>query len=569
MRTKRRGLLTLLAALAIVMTGVTSADGSPAPPPGDTAAHPAAHRTAAADSAARQQKQQARAEADLTGDITFSVPSGTFRDQVSVALSSAVSGAEIRYTTDGELPTADSARYSAPLEFTATTQLRAQAFVDGAASGEPGTALYTARSFDAEHDLPVLAMDAYGAGKPGREYADVSALLMEPEGGTTSLASAPSVATRAGFHLRGQSSAMFEKAPYRLELWDNQDDDADHPVLGMPADSDWVLRGPFSDKTLIHDAFAYGLGRDMGMQAPRFAFVELYLNTDGEPMAEDDYQGVYMITETIKTSPDRLDIQELKKTDVSLPAVSGGYVFKFEWFASEEPTLECPRTVTNCWQDLEVAEPGSPAPEQEAWLTQHLADFHTSLRSENPSDPETGYPAYIDTASFIDQIIVNELTRELDAYIRSTYFYKDRGEKIVAGPLWDYDLTFGTGGYFNNEKTAGWQFEQVRQPVANDWFVKLMGDPAFAEQVDARWKELRRGILSDEQLNARITELAAPLAGAAERNFAKWPNLTDAMVGPFNTPTAATWQGHVDLMRTWMTERTAWLDTSGWSPDAG
>ena len=74
------------------------------------------------------------------------------------------------------------------------------------------------------------------------------------------------MATRAGFKLRGQSSASFEKTPYRLEFWDNAGDDADYPVLGMPADSDWVLRGPFTDKALIREAFIYDLGREMGLQ---------------------------------------------------------------------------------------------------------------------------------------------------------------------------------------------------------------------------------------------------------------------------------------------------------------
>ncbi|MDB1089047.1 CotH kinase family protein [Streptomyces sp. ACA25] len=552
------------------MASFTGAGADPAPPsgiPSEAAASAVGPSTVA--TAATDEASSAAAD-DLTGDITFSVPSGTFQGQMSVSLSTQVNNAEIRYTTNGELPTASSQVYSgSPLQFTTTTQLRAQAFASGQAAGDPGTAVYIAHSFDATHDMPLLVMDAYGGGKPGRQYEDVATMIMEPQAGTTSISADPAVATRAGFRLRGQSSSEFPKAPYRLELWNNNDKDAAYPVLGMPAEADWVLRGPFTDKALIRDALVFDLGRAMGLAAPRYEFVELYLNLDGQPMGSDDYQGVYMLTETVKDGPDRLDIAKLGKNDTQHPEVTGGYLFKFEWFAADEPILRCPGAPANCWQDLEVKRPKTLQPEQETYLAQYLLEFSNALRGPNPSDPQTGYPAYIDVDSFVDMIIIHELSRDMDAYIRSAYYHKDRGEKLVAGPLWDYDLTFGTGGYFNNTHAHGWQFEQVRQPIANDWVNRLMDDPSFQQRVDSRWRELRQGVLSNSQLEQRINQLSAPLANGAQRNFQKWPNLTDWMVGPFITPTANTWQGQVQYLRDWTFQRAAWLDSSGWRPTGG
>ncbi|MFC0526233.1 CotH kinase family protein [Phytohabitans kaempferiae] len=558
MRTAVRSVAVV--AMAILVAGITlpaRAGTSRAAPD----APPAAPAVSAADAAA-----QAEAQADLTGDITFSVPSGTFQGQVSVGLSTAVSGAQIRYTTNGQPPTASSPLYSAPLRLTATTQLRAQAFVSGAASGEPGTALYIARSINANHDLPLVVVDAYGAGRPGREYVDAATMVFGASAGAaTSLSATPAVATRAGVRLRGQSSSTFEKTPYRLEFWDNENDDLDWPVLGMPADSDWVMRGPFTDKALIRDAFVYGLGRDMGIHAPRFAFVEFYLNTDASPLAANDYMGVYMIVETIKNSKDRLDLKQLDEEDTTLPRIQGGYIFKFEWMAAEEPILECTGAASSCWNYLEVEDPSPLNAQQEAWLTQHLQQFHNLLDSPGYADPNTGYPAWIDVPSFINQLIIYELSREMDAYVRSAYFHKDREGKIVAGPLWDYDLSFGVGGFFNNTQTSGWQHQQTRQPMANDWFQTLLRDPAFVNQVRNRWRELRQGLLSNASLNARIDGLATPLTNAAQRNFQRWPNLTSPTIGFFNTPTAPTWQGQVQVMRDWLAQRVSWLDsTSGW-----
>jgi hypothetical protein len=503
----------------------------------------------------------AAAQDELTGDITFSVPSGTFQGSVSVALSTTIAGAEIRYTTDGRPAAATSTAYPGrALSLTGTTQLRAQAFVNGTATGAPGTAMYVARSFDAQHDLPLMLIDDYGKGKPGRDYVDAAAMVFDTAGGRTSLAAAPTVASRAGIHLRGQSSAMFDKAPYRLELRDNADDDADLPLLGMPADSDWVLRGPFSDKSLIREALVYDLGREMGLATQRYRFVELYLNVDSAPVAAGDYQGVYMLVETIKNSKDRLDLKQLKEADTTLPKISGGYIFKFEWLAAEEPTLTCTGAAATCWNYLEVEDPSPLNAQQKSWLTQYLQQFHDMLHSSRFADPQTGYRSWIDTKSWVDLVILNEFSREMDSYLRSTYFYKDREGPIVAGPLWDYDLTFGTGGFFGNEQTAGWQYQQTRSPQANDWFQILLTDPAFQNDLKVRWQALRRGLLSDASLNARVDALSTPLTAAAQRNFQRWPNLSSRMVGPFVTDTSATWAGQVQVMRSWMTRRAAWLD---------
>ena len=505
------------------------------------------------------------ARADLVGDINFSAPSGTFQGSLAVSLSTAISGAQIRYTTDGQPPTAASPVYSAALSLTRTTQVRAQAFTGGAATGEPGAAVYVARSFDAQHDLPLMVIDDYGRGKPGREYVDAATMVYDTAGGRTSLAATPSVATRSGIHLRGQSSAMFEKAPYRLELRDSVDDDADHPMLGMPSDSDWVLRGPFSDKSLVREALVYDLGREMGLPAPRYRFVELYLNVDAQPVAANDYQGVYMLVETIKNSKDRLDLKQLDSDDTTLPKITGGYIVKFEWLAAEEPTLKCIGAAATCWNYLEVHDPSPLNQQQRDWLTQYFQQFHDMLHSSRVRDPQTGYRAAIDVPSWVDLVILNEFSREMDSYLRSTYLYKDREGPLFAGPLWDYDLTFGSGGFFANEQVAGWQHQQTRTPIANDWFQILLADPAFQQDLRTRWQSLRRGLLADSALNARVDALTAPLTAAAQRNFQKWPNLSTRMIGPFITDTSPTWAGQVQVMRSWMTRRAAWLDgASAW-----
>jgi hypothetical protein len=505
--------------------------------------------------------------------VAFSVPSGAFQGTINVALSALTTGAEIRYTTDRTAPTTTSTLYDGtPIALSSSTIVSAQAFFAGTATGAVSTGVYVASSFDQAHDLPVVMLDSFGkplpAGTTGAadEFMDTAFLLLAPTAGTVSVSSAPTVATSAGYHVRGQSSANYDKKPFRVELRNSDGTDRDCPMLGMPAESDWVLHSPFPDKALIRNAFVYSLGPDIGIRAPRGVFVEVYLNTAARPVGSGDYQGVYLLVETIKNQKDRLDLKKLKEADTALPAISGGYIFKFEWMVTDIPQrLMCPAGQANCWNFLEVADPDPWVPPQRDYLTQHLQAFVTALHSAAPADATSGYPAFIDTDSFINQVIVQELTRNLDAYSRSQYLHKDRDGKIFAGPLWDYDLTAGIGvtGMTGNVSTTGWQHEASasRLNVTADWFPRLLADPAFKSQLVARWKALRQAQLSDGELRARISRLSAPLTAGAQRNFQKWPILATARVGFFTTPTAATWAGQVTAMQDWLVARAAWLDT--------
>jgi hypothetical protein len=499
-----------------------------------------------------------------TGLLRFDPPSRTFEGTIEVEILSDIQEGEIRYTTDGTIPTPDATRYEGtPVAISSTTELLADLFIDGKGSDTASFAFYIQRSGRIEGDLPIVAIDNFGAGEPGRENERAMFMAFDTTAGSADISRAPDVASRIGFHLRGQSTASFEKRPYRIELQKSDGSDRDYPVLGMPAESDWALRGAFADKALIRDAFFYGLGADIGIAAPKFAFCELFKNLDGGPLSADDYEGVYLIVETIKNATNRLDLKQLRETDTSLPDITGGYIFKFEWRAAEPPLLECPG-VSDCWSDLEVADPNPLMPEQENWLVNHLYAFNQALHSASFTDPVDGYAPYIDITSFADQIIVNELGRELDSYIRSAYFYKDRDGVIFAGPIWDYNLVFGVGSSTNyaNTETTGFAYEvNITRPTpSNDWFNRLMEDPSFQEALRNRWHELRSGVLSDTALAARIDALVAPIANAAARNFMRWPNLTSPKIVMFDTPTEPTWEGQVQFVREWLAARVVWLD---------
>ncbi|MFZ5893906.1 MAG: CotH kinase family protein [Myxococcota bacterium] len=514
----------------------------------------------------------------LIGNINFSTPSQSFKGELSVALSTALPNAEIRYTTDGSLPTASSTLYAgAPITLNKTTQLRAQAFSSGAALGLPSTGIFIARTFDLSSKLPIVLLDGYGKGQSTDKavYKDAGVMVFEPVNGTASLSALPTLAARAGYHLRGQSSATFPQKPYKLEFRDNADADAKYSVLGMTADADWALIAPYYDRALIRNPFTYTLAKEMGRQAPNTRYAEVYLNYQDRPIQDSDYQGIYWITETIKINNHRLDLKKLDPADTTLPKVSGGYIFKFDQLATDKaaPKLTCTASSgVTCWSDCEVVDPDPlPAAEQLTWLTQYVQSFHNTL-FENPIG---NYAQFIDVASFVDDLIINELTRNVDAYVRSSFYHKDRDGLLQGGPYWDYNFALGVGGQNTISPTGGsndggWQY-QGRTPGSlpmrnvNSWFPKLMSDPSFVAQVKTRWKALRGGLLSQSSLEQRISMLTAQLDTAAvARDYAKWPVsmvLPNGRNGIVYGPSVPTWEEQVRAMRDFVVARSNWIDT--------
>ena len=130
---------------------------------------------------------------------------------------------------------------------------------------------------------------------------------------------------------------------------------------------------------------------------------------------------------------------------------------------------------------------------------------------------------------------MTEYVRAQDGYVRSAYFYRDRGQKLKAGPLWDYDLSFGVSCCFNSHLTgvdpvtgSGWQFNNGYNRGARengladtahtavmgrlDWTRLMMADPDFKQLFVDSWQQLRLGALSAAGLASRINALAAQVS---------------------------------------------------------
>jgi hypothetical protein len=532
----------------------------------------------------------------MSGDVKFSVPSKTFKSNISVTMSTTTANASIRYTTNGLAPTATSTLYSgSALTFTQTTQLRAAVFVDDIRTGRPSTAIYIARDFDYTSSIPIVILDGYGKGKPASKYhfLDVAFMTFEPVNGVASLDNPPTLVSRAGYHLRGQSSMMmFEQAPYRIELWDDDNKDVDYQVLGMPASSDWSLLSVCTDNSLIRNVLGFDMGKAMGLATVQYRWAEVFVKySTGGVLKSTDYQGIYNMVQPIKIAKNTMNLKKLKSDDTDPEKITGGYIFKFDQMVDDSGAikLECtgakkiteasgigypPKvdSTATCWDDLELVEPSEPNTQQIAYITKNIQDFHNALHAKPAGD----WKKYVDMNSFVNIHILNEITRNVDSWVKSHYMYKDRGGLITAGPVWDYNFAMGNftegfslGGYVD-PKAANplnkWQVETERAG-SGDWHLMMWKQPEFKTAFKARYNELRGSALSDAGITKLIDDCKKPIASVAQRNFTAY-RMGDCI---YDTSTYksmfkqtikdSTWTGQVDSLKKWTIFRMKKLDS--------
>ncbi len=370
---------------------------------------------------------------------------------------------------------------------------------------------------------------------------------------------------RIGIELRGRSSLNSDKKSFGFETWDAGNEDVDVSLLGFPEESDWVLHGPYTDKTLVRNAFAYRTARTFSEFAPRSQFLELIVN--------GDYRGLYLLVERVKRGRNRVDISKLKPEDTGGDDLTGGYIF--------ENSLEKPEPGTG-WSGQPSGRIGSYQtgqynfvypkardiqPEQAAYVAGWMAEFEDALAEETFADPELGYPAYVDVDSWRDYVLFQEFGRDVDAYLGSTFFYKDKdskGGRLHAGPVWDLNLAFGNDDFCGDTLTDGFAIERngVCDPKLRPLiWTRVWEDSTFQNQVAERWQSLRRGPLSDEAILARFDSLVTLIdgSGARERNFDRWMFVEGVYRWP-NPFVGVTHAEDAAYMRRWLISRAAWLD---------
>ncbi|MBL4753255.1 MAG: CotH kinase family protein, partial [Flavobacteriales bacterium] len=349
-----------------------------------------------------------------------------------------------------------------------------------------------------------------------------------------------------------------------LETRDSLGNNNNVSLVGMPPENDWILYGPYSDKSLMRNVLTFKLGNAMGRYASRTRFCELIIN--------GDYKGVYVLMEKIKRDPNRVALEKLEQSDVSGDQLTGGYIIKLDWneSATEEGWYSSYAPYIDVFERYFFVYHSPKTPEiataQKAYIKNFMYDFETALIGPDFKDTLRGYARYINVESFIDFLISVELARNIDAYYLSTDMHKDRdskGGKLIMGPLWDFNLSYGNASYADGFKTDGWQYNvayNLDGAVIPFWWCRLLQDTDFRTKLMTRWNNLRIGTLHQDSIMSYIDSMAAYLNESQQRNFTRWPTLGEE-VWP-NYYIGQTYQEEVDLLKSWISNRLDWMDVN-------
>lgn len=501
----------------------------------------------------------------------ISAATGFCTEPFTVTLTTSTPGATIYVTLDGSDPLstgparARSAAppgsiYAAPLRIGRSTTLKALALKAGWRQSAVVTARYIflgpdVRSFSSP--LPIAVIDTMGQNVTTTRTPAFGCFVDIGRAGRATLSGPPDFVGPAGIEVRGQSSGGFPKKQYHFETQDEQGNEKDVSILGFAPESDWILQGMYADKSLLRNVLAYQWSNEMGRWAAHTRFIELFLNTDGSDVTMADYVGVYVFLEKIKISPSRVDIAKLEPGDNAEPKISGGYIIAKDKTDGPDQTFATSRGLRLSYKD-----PKGPdlTQAQKDWIGGYLNAFEAVLYGGGFADPETGYARYLDVASFIDNHILVEMTKNVDGFRLSTYYHKDRNGKLVMGPVWDYDLSLGNAaGYWNDGwLPTGWYFNHLGDGDYPYWR-RLFEDPWFKLCYADRWYALRRDLFATNRLVGIIEDYATLLDEPAARNYARWPTL-GIYVWP-NWFIAKTYREEIAWVQNWLAERLAWMDS--------
>lgn len=438
-----------------------------------------------------------------------------------------------------------------------------------------GTA-FTVRIMQAT-SLPTIYLTSTNANTQGRSYVDSSkqntttaALKMIDTAGSE-------ISTMGIKELKARGNSTFTyaaKKSYQMKL-----ETASDLLQNGENVKTWVLLANYFDATLMHDK----LFKDMAaaLEMPYTAscdWVNLYY--DGE------YRGVYLLSEKNAVKDTGINITDLEAaykeknpeygtnmttatgtnayggsytytTGLTDPTdITGGYLLELNHDAPDEVN----GFVTKKGKGVNVKSPEWCGDAATKYISEYYQAFENAVYATDENGNYTGinedgkhYYDYVDRDSLVKIFLLQELALSPDGFISSLYFYKDANGIMYAGPIWDQDMTLGTG------------WTKYISPDTTDYHYladALIRIPDFREAVIAYYNATfapRANALIAE--NGTIRDYANRLTDSAEMNFALWPYIR---VGdPRNA--GHIWQNTTYTsvladMQNWLTQRIAKLD---------
>ena len=463
------------------------------------------------------------------------------------------------------------------VDLTAVAAANADGYREITASVGKGKQPLTFRVMQASA-IPTMYLTSSGAAQ-GRDWVDAS--KSNAATGTMNLIGADGAPVYSGelkqIKARGNSTFTYaEKKSYQIKLAEPSD------LLGKQEQvKTWVLLASYFDATQMHDKLIKDLAAELGLAYTASCdWVNLYY--DGE------YRGVYLLSEKNSVGATSVAITDMEQayeqlntgygTDMTTALAENSYGQQYQYTKD----LKEPENITggylielnhDMWDEVSgfktrqgvafnVKSPEWCGDSAMKYISEYYQAFEDAVYATDDTGAYTGYNAgtgkyfyeYVDMDSLVKVFLLQELALNCDGFISSVYFYKDADGIMYAGPIWDQDMTFGTGW----NKTNG--AEIVDYHYLAEALIRI---PAFEAAVKEYYTNTfaseARGLLGS---NGTIARQYALLKDNAAMNYTIWDYIrigNPEMEG--HIWQGVSYQGVVDEMTTWIENRLANMDS--------
>lgn len=324
--------------------------------------------------------------------------------------------------------------------------------------------------------------------------------------------------------------------------------------------------------------------------------VQTALNDSEAEVDENTNPGTYTYNGT------QYDMQYCTVMDdtSSIPSsTEGTYLLEFEIssrYYNEASWFKSPKG-----QYVVVKSPEYATKEQVQYIAEKFAEMEATVY--NSSSSLSDISNYIDTDSFAKMYLIQELSSNLDAAATSYYITVDcsgntiengvltDNAKFVASPVWDYDWAYGQyqSDMYDSTKRYNYKHEEIKTDETDVWFAKeksmddsdnsnfiykrnlqaeLASHSAFQPVIKKVWNGTGLGDgngFYDNVKNYYNTQLDtwhSQIADSMAMNEYRWKFIENNNIRSWGSAdTGATLSAAVNFLKTWITNRSAWLNT--------
>ncbi len=343
---------------------------------------------------------------------------------------------------------------------------------------------------------------------------------------------------------RGNSSWGYPKKPYSIKL------DKKASLLDIPKTKKYAIIPSYYDGSLMRNYITYKAYQDLeGIgYVTKCEFVDVYLN--------GIYNGIYILVERIDIETSKINIEEATADNIT-----GGYLIEKDLNGrvdfSEDLWFNCPYWANQTKDYFVCKAPEPDDPELWAQMRAYLENYVQLLHDSVMNGEGEPYTHYVDTSSWVDFIIVQEIAKNIDGNMKtSCWMYKEADDDhLYMTAPWDFDFAYGRVTWTNasEEHNDYYDCPPAHTPdgfmilnSSNPWMDHLYdNEPAFRSALKERYAAYRHTVI--DNLFTLINEQAAYLSIVQEGNHDLWP-----ATGSFATG--------VSRLRSWLTDRLEWLD---------